>query len=124
MVWVCYDAGFVGDELPAPLALVATLVTMATGLAMVTNIRYHSFKGLDFKGRVPFVMILLVVVVFSVVMLDPPKILLTIFALYALSGPLQYVWDRTRGATPAPHAGARASARSPLSSASCSLGRR
>jgi len=100
MVWVCYDAGFVGDALPAPLALIATVVTLAAGLAMVTNIRYHSFKGLDFKGRVPFVVILLMVFVFSVVMLDPPKILLAIFALYALSGPLQYIWERTRGAAP------------------------
>lgn len=100
MVWVCHDAGLVGDALPAPLAIIAGVVTLATGLAMVTNIRYHSFKGLDFKGRVPFVAILLVVVIFSVVMLDPPKILLAIFALYALSGPLQYVWERTRGVVP------------------------
>jgi len=101
MVWVCHDIGWVGQELPRLIAIIAGVVTLAAGIAMVTNIRYHSFKGLDFKGRVPFVAILLIVVVFSVVMLDPPRILLAIFSLYALSGPVQYLWERSRGIGPA-----------------------
>jgi CDP-diacylglycerol---serine O-phosphatidyltransferase len=43
------------------------------------------------KGRVPFVAILAVVLVFAVVFSDPPRILLLVFLAYAASGPVQYL---------------------------------
>lgn len=39
----------------------------------------------------PFVAILVVVLAFAVVFSDPPRILLLLFLVYALSGPVQYV---------------------------------
>ena len=47
--------------------------------------------GKDLKGRVPFVAILAVVLVFAVVFSDPPRILLLAFLAYAASGPIQYL---------------------------------
>jgi hypothetical protein len=55
---------------------------------MVANVPYHSFKGLDLHGRVPFVAIFLVVLVFALVTVDPPKVLLLASLCYAASGPL------------------------------------
>ena len=68
----------------------------AAGCLMVSNIKYHSFKDLDLKGRVPFVAILIVVLVFAVVFSDPPRILLLIFLAYAASGPVQYLLQLRR----------------------------
>ena len=58
---------------------------------MVSNVKYSSFKQLDLKGRVPFVMMLVVVLVFSVVSINPPNILLGLFSLYALSGMVMWL---------------------------------
>ena len=55
---------------------------------MVSNVRYRSFKDLDLKGRVPFVAILVVVLVFVLISINPAQNLFLIFALYALSGPV------------------------------------
>ncbi len=69
----------------------AGLITLAAGLLMVSNITYSSFKGIDFKGRVPFFMLLIVVLIFVVVAIDPPRVLLTMASVYACSGPLMWL---------------------------------
>ena len=90
-VWTISDAGVAGGDLPfAVIVLFAVLVALS-GLLMVSNVKYYSFKDLDLKGRVPFVAILVVVLAFAVVLSDPPRILLMIFLVYAASGPVQYV---------------------------------
>ena len=57
------------------------------GLLMVSNFRYNSFKEVDWKGKVNFVVVLLIVLAFVVVASSPENILLIIFGLYACSGP-------------------------------------
>ena len=71
-----------------------TLLTACTGILMVTNLRYYSFKGIDFKGRVPFFYILAVIVILALIAWDPERHLLVLAILYALSGPVLH-W-RTR----------------------------
>ncbi len=87
MVWAFADAG-VDGETAAWVGILACVITAATGLLMVCNIRYHSFKQLDLRERVPFVVILAIVLVFAVALLDPALVLLGIFLLYVLSGPV------------------------------------
>ncbi len=84
MVWVFdkYDV-----EVNVFVAGLAALVTILAGLLMVLNVRYFSFKDMDFKSRVPFVVILLVILVFTVVSWDPPIVLFAMAIMYALSGP-------------------------------------
>lgn len=60
---------------------------------MVSNIRYYSFKSVDLKGRVPFVAILCVVLIFAAISIDPPNVLYLIFLTYALSGPTLTLWN-------------------------------
>lgn len=81
-------------EVAAPTATVAALVTAIAGLLMVSNVRYYSFKDIDFRGRVPFVVMLLVVGVFVVVSLNPPVVLLCMSVTYGLSGPVVWLWRR------------------------------
>lgn len=84
LVWVASDY----DYDPTMMVWFAFGLTVAAGLLMVSNLRYHSFKGLDLKGRVPFVAILAVVLVFVLISIDPAWVLFSVFLLYALSGPL------------------------------------
>ncbi len=86
-VWAFSDFGIQGSK----LSFLVALLVAGAGMLMVSNIKYNSFKELDLRGRVPFVAILAVVLVFAVVFSDPPRILLLIFLGYALSGPAQYL---------------------------------
>ena len=87
-VWVCHDLGWVGDDLPSEMAAVMAVLTVLMGILMIANFRYHSFKGLDFRGRVPFVAMIVMVLIFGIVTLDPPRVFLLGFLTYAILGPL------------------------------------
>ncbi|MGB1061589.1 MAG: CDP-diacylglycerol--serine O-phosphatidyltransferase, partial [Ketobacter sp.] len=86
MVWFGTEHGLDGQS----IAIVAALITAFAAVMMVSNIKYNSFKELDFKGRVPFVAILVVVLVLAVIASYPAGVLLAIFLVYALSGPLLF----------------------------------
>jgi len=81
-VWWGDDSAWV----PENISWLAAALTVAAGLLMVSNVRYNSFKDQDLKGKVPFFKILLVVVVFGLVAMDPPKMLFFIALAYAASG--------------------------------------
>ncbi len=83
-VWLCTDYQIAGSILTLP----AWIITISMGFLMVSTFRYHSFKDLDFKGRVPFFTVLIVVMVFVLVSIDPPQILFFCFLIYAISGPV------------------------------------
>ncbi len=87
LVWLGDDLGLYGGQ----LLWVAFLITVGTGVLMVSNILYYSFKQIDLRGRVPFVAIIAVILVLIFASLDPPKILFTGFFLYGLSGPVLYL---------------------------------
>jgi len=102
LVWSATDLGFQGEELPGVIAALATFVTAGAGLLMVSNFRYQSFKKFDLRRRVPFVIMLLAVLVVGVVTVDPPRILLLVAVVYALSGPGQLAVRRLRARRAAP----------------------
>ena len=87
-VWAFSETGAAGKDVAW---LIAFIVPLA-GILMVSNFQYHSFKGLDLKGKVPFVAVLAVAMGFAIVSIDPAKILLTIFMAYAFSGPALSLW--------------------------------
>ncbi len=83
-VWIGFDYGVDGVEWRVP----AFIVTLTAGLLMVSNLRYYSFKNIDFKGHVPFFALLLVVLAFVFVSIDPPQVLFFLSLGYTLSGPV------------------------------------
>jgi len=95
-VWVCHDLGWEGASLPPELAVLTAILTAVTGFLMMANFPYYSFKGIDFKARVPFVVIFIVVLVFGLVTVDPPSILLMAFLAYAASGPVMLLLKRRK----------------------------
>lgn len=84
IVWLGDDYGLE----PTDMAPVAAVLTALAGLAMVSKLRYHSFKEVDFRGRVPFFVLVLIAVVAAVVVAEPPLVLFALFLGYALSGPV------------------------------------
>lgn len=70
------------------LNMVALVTTLIAGLLMVSNVRYHSFKGINWRSKVPFATILMVVLALVFVTVAPELLLFGGFFIYALSGPV------------------------------------
>jgi len=93
-VWTfnSFDANALGFK------LLMLCVVAATGVLMVSNIRYYSFKDIDFKKPVPFVVLLAVVLGFVMISVEPSVMLLLLFSAYVVSGPLQAVLRKLKPA--------------------------
>jgi len=63
----------------------AVLMTL-TGLAMVSNLRYYSFKDVNLRSRVPFIVLVAIALAIAVVLTQPATVLFLLFAVYAVSG--------------------------------------
>ncbi len=95
-VWTCDDMGYSGEQ----LRYAALAVTVVAALLMVSRLRYFSFKGGGPRhDRVPFLAIVVVLAVLVAIAIDPPRVLLVIGGLYALSGPAYAAWRRLRRPT-------------------------
>ncbi len=94
MVWLGASRGIDGNE----VSWLVALVVAGAGLLMVSSVRYHSFKEFHI-GRVPFKVLLGVIVAFAIVFLDPPLVLLTVAVIYVAVGLLLSLW-RIRKGTP------------------------
>lgn len=83
-------------ELTIEVSVFAAVVITFVGLMMVSNMRYHSFKGLDKNRRVPFVAMLITMMVFIAITVNPPVVLFLLAFTYALSGPACVLWSWLR----------------------------
>lgn len=83
-LWFSLEYGYEIDT----VKYVALILTISTGLLMVSNFRYSSFKEIDLKGRVPFVVAIIIMLGIAFIMVQPQSMLF-LFALgYAISGPV------------------------------------
>lgn len=83
-IWFCVEHDFSGGQ----VSYIGLGLSVMTGLLMVSNFRYYSFKDVDLRGRVPFVRAIVVMLTFAVIFTNPPLMLFVIFAGYAVSGPV------------------------------------
>ncbi len=81
----------------ASISVMSALIVLLAGFLMVSNIKYRSFKDFDPRSRVPFVMLLAVVFVFALISFDPPRVLFLMAAVFALSGPVAWVFRYRKG---------------------------
>ena len=79
------------------LSVLAAVLTAAAGLLMVSNFAYPSFKQVDLRGKVPFVVILSIAMSLVVVTLDPPRILFLMAIVFAVYPLLLQGWRKFRG---------------------------
>ncbi|RMF19420.1 MAG: CDP-diacylglycerol--serine O-phosphatidyltransferase [Gammaproteobacteria bacterium] len=83
-VWSLHELTTTGG-----LNVFMALLVASAGILMVSNVLYSSFKDIDLRGRVPFFIILIIVLVLSIIALDPARTLFGGFLIYTLSGPFQ-----------------------------------
>lgn len=88
VLWVGSDYGFDGHRYAVCLAVLTVMV----GLLEVSMFKYRSFKDIDMRGKVPFLVILLIVLVLVLISYNPPIMLCGVFGVYAFSGPVMWVW--------------------------------
>ncbi len=68
------------------LSWLAWVMTVYTGLTMVSNAPFYSFKTINLRKSVPFMAALVLVLVFVLISSDPPMMLFGLFLCYGLSG--------------------------------------
>lgn len=99
-VWAItvFDAkhGFAGEQIPFLVTVLFAGLVAASGLLMVSNLKYYSFKDFNFKERVPFVVVLIAVLAIAIVSTDTPRVLFFVFFFYALSGPAYLIMRMRR----------------------------
>lgn len=88
-VWLGYTYDLAGLLIAIPVCVLTVIIAAM----MVSTIRYHSFKQIDLKGKVPFVVLSIPVLIIAAVAIDPPQTLFIVFFVYAFSGPLNTLWQ-------------------------------
>ena len=87
------DLGFVGLE----VRWYAFGLTLYAGLTMVTNVPFYSFKDVQMKRSVPFVVIVLIALGIAIINIHPPTVIFGLFVIYGLSGYVLYGWRKAKG---------------------------
>ena len=89
--WVAYKYGV---EVTPTIAYFTAGLAVVAGLLMISNYHYFSFKELNFKGRVPYVVFVMAVVLLVVVAQNPHEMIIIMAVAYAASGPLGWLFRR------------------------------
>ncbi len=82
--WLCYQ----NEWHHILISVLTAILALAASVLMVSNLRYYSFKEVDFKGKVPFLYVLVLIILFVAIALNPAIVLFMGFSIYALSGPV------------------------------------
>ena len=90
-VWVMLDYGINGES----VSWYAAALTVFAGLSMVSNLPFYSFKDLNMRKSVPFLVIFLIALFFILISSYPPGVLFALFMGYALSGYVLWVKRRS-----------------------------
>ena len=67
------------------------------GLTMVSNARFYSGKALDVRYRVPFGVMILLILTFVLISSNPPLTLFGLFVFYSISGYVIWAWEHLSG---------------------------
>lgn len=92
-IWLMTEAGVRGEE----VRWLMFALTLYSGLTMVTNVPFYSFKDVSLKRSVPFVVIVLIALGIAVINIDPPTVMFGLFVIYGFSGYVLYGWRKATG---------------------------
>ena len=96
LIWVVTDAGYAPSD-AVWLKWLAFAFTLYSGLTMVTNIPFYSFKDVNFRKTVPFIVIVAIALGIAVITIHPPIVLFGVFVVYGLSGYAVFAWKWRQG---------------------------
>ena len=94
-IWLADD-----NKIPvkdSAIPLVTFFITIYAGLTMVSNARFYSGKALDVRYRVPFGVMVLMILTFVLISSNPPLTLFGLFVVYSISGYVIWAWERLSG---------------------------
>jgi CDP-diacylglycerol--serine O-phosphatidyltransferase len=91
LVWVSFDNNLNPGEIPW-LKFVACLLTLISGISMVSNFPFWSGKNINLRKSVPFIAVIALALAFALGALYPPGVFFGLFVCYALSGYLLAFW--------------------------------
>ena len=92
-LWIATEAGIKGSDVAWPMfALV-----LYSGLTMVTNVPFYSFKDVHFKQSVPFIVTVVIALVIAIIALEPAIVLSALFVIYGISGYVIFAWRKAKG---------------------------
>lgn len=83
--WICFQNDW---QLHVATAYVTAVLALGTAALMVSNIRYYSFKEVDFKGKVNSLYVLGIILTFVAIAADPALVLFIVAAGYAFYAPI------------------------------------
>ena len=95
-IWLCSHLGITGTD--KWMWLVSLVLTVMAGALMVSPVRYWSFKAENREDRIPFMVLIGVVLLMILVILYPPGVFFAIFLGYSLSGPLMMLSGKKQAA--------------------------
>ncbi|WP_119352725.1 CDP-diacylglycerol--serine O-phosphatidyltransferase [Azohydromonas sediminis] len=96
-IWIVDDAGVRGATRIDWLAWGAFALTLYAGLTMVTNVPFYSFKDVNFRKSVPFIVVVAIALGIALITIHPPTVLFALFCVYGLSGYAVYAWRKSKG---------------------------
>ena len=76
---------------------VTFFIAVYAGLTMVSNARFYSGKALDVRYRVPFGVMVILILTFVLVSSNPPLTLFGLFVVYSISGYIVWAWEKLSG---------------------------
>jgi CDP-diacylglycerol--serine O-phosphatidyltransferase len=92
-IWLMTEAGVNRSD----VAWVMFAVALYSGLTMVTNVPFYSFKDIQMKKSVPFAVIVLIALGIAIINTYPPAVLFAVFVIYGISAYVIYGWRKARG---------------------------
>jgi CDP-diacylglycerol--serine O-phosphatidyltransferase len=95
VVWVSADVENHINIKSPELVWIVAFITVFSAFLMVSNFKYYSFKELD-RSRVPFAVMLPIVLIGCAVIYDLPVGLLAVSLIYAFSGPFSAIFAKTK----------------------------
>ena len=98
-IWLMTDLGFEGADKLWGISIpwITFALALYSGLTMVTNVPFYSFKDVSMKKSVPFVVIVLIALAIAVINIDPPTVMFGLFVGYGFSGYAIYLWRKAKG---------------------------
>lgn len=92
-IWVMGDLGVAGPD----VAWIAAPLTIFAGVTMVTSVKFYSFKDINLRKSVPFVVVAAFALALALISSYPPGWLFGFFLVYSLSGYVLAVLPNRKG---------------------------
>lgn len=92
LIWLSVDYHVSGNQVSPFIAVIVLFLSFLK----VSTIPYRSFKDFDIRGKVPFMVIPAIALIFVFISFSPPFIFALLLTLYILYGPIFWLIRRNR----------------------------